>query len=257
MEVLNVTISNQVATIFLNNPPANVLARNVLQNLKEVLVSLKDHSDVRVVIIRGEGRFFSAGADIKEFTIMSDDTPIDDMTRLGQSILELVENFPKPILAAIHGAALGGGLELAMACHIRLVADNAKLGLPELQLGLIPGYGGTIRLASIVGSAKAAEMMFTSEPISGEEAYRLGLANHVYPQEKLFEKANELAEKIAQKSPNSLKSVIEMLNRHKNQEYEAALKRESILFGQCYVSKDGREGVHAFIEKRKPVFKGE
>lgn len=257
MEFLNVTIADYVATISLNNPPANVLARKVLKELNEVLESIRDNSEVRVVLFKGEGRFFSAGADIKEFTIMSDDTPIDEITVLGQSVLEVVEDFPKPVIVAIHGAALGGGLELAMACHIRLVANNAKLGLPELQLGLIPGYGGTIRLANIVGSAKAAELMFTSDHISGEEAYRIGLANQVYPQEELFEKALELAQRIALKSPNSLKAVIEMLNRQKNDAYYEALKRESQLFGQCYVSKDGREGVNAFIEKRKPVFKGE
>lgn len=257
MEFINVTIADYVATISLNNPPANVLARNVLKNLKEVLENLRDDSEVRVILFKGEGRFFSAGADIKEFTLMSDEIPLDEIAVLGQSVFEIVEDYPKPVIAAIHGAALGGGLELAMSCHIRLVAENAKLGLPELQLGLIPGYGGTIRLANIVGSAKAAELMFTSEHVSGEEAYRIGLANHVYPQEVLFEKALELAARIALKSPNSLKAVIEMLNRHKNDAYYNALKRESQLFGKCYVSKDGREGVTAFIEKRKPVFTGE
>ena len=257
MEFLNVTIADYVATISLNNPPANVLARNVLKNLKEVLESLQDDSEVRVILFKGEGRFFSAGADIKEFTLMSDEIPLDEIAVLGQSVFEIVEDYPKPVIAAIHGAALGGGLELAMSCHIRLVAENAKLGLPELQLGLIPGYGGTVRLASIVGSAKAAELMFTSDHVSGEEAYQIGLANQVYPQEKLFEKALELAQRIALKSPNSLKAVIEMLNRHKNDAYYNALKREAQLFGKCYISKDGREGVNAFIEKRKPVFKGE
>jgi enoyl-CoA hydratase len=257
LEFLNVTTADYVATISLNNPPANVLARKVLLELQNVFQSLKDDSEVRVVLLKGEGRFFSAGADIKEFTIMGEDTSFDEITVLGQNVLEDVENFPKPVIVAIHGAALGGGLELSMACHIRLVAENAKLGLPELQLGLIPGYGGTIRLANIVGSAKAAELMFTSDHISGEEAYRLGLANQVYPQEKLHDNALELAKRIALKSPNSLKAVIEMLNRHKDASYAEALRKESQGFGKCYISQDGREGVNAFLEKRMPVFKGE
>ena len=168
-----------------------------------------------------------------------------------------MEKFPKPIIAAIHGAALGGGLELAMACHIRLVGENTKLGLPELQLGLIPGYAGTQRLPKYVGVARAAEMLFTSEPITGMEAVQFGLANHAYPENEVLEQALKLAGKIAKKSAGSLKATIQLLNYAKNKEFYEGSKKEVELFGEIFATSDAKEGIQAFIEKREPQFKGE
>ena len=171
-------------------------------------------------------------------------------------MFERIETFNKPIIAAIHGAALGGGLELAMSCHLRLVTEDAKLGLPELQLGIIPGFGGTQRLPKYVGTGRALEMMLTSEPISGAEAVQLGLANHSYPEESIIEEAKKLAAKFAQKSPLTVKAVISLLNAAKTPAYAAGIQQEAGWFGEIFESADAKEGISAFIEKRKPTFTG-
>ena len=245
-----------IATITINRPQANALSSGVLKELSAILDEIELNEEIRVILIRGEGRFFSAGADIKEFTTIDSGSEFSNLATYGQDLFERMETFPKPIIAAIHGAALGGGLELAMGCHIRLVSENAKLGLPELQLGLIPGFAGTQRLSRFVGIAKAAELLFTSEPITGIEAAQYGLANHAYPEEELLEKAYEMARKIAKKSPVSLKAAIKLLNYAKTEEFYEGVKKEAELFGEVFVSEDAKEGISAFIEKREPKFIG-
>ncbi|MCM3357725.1 MULTISPECIES: enoyl-CoA hydratase [unclassified Psychrobacillus] len=256
MEFLSWNVENHVATVTLNRPPANALARGVILEVNSLLDEVEHDDNVRVILLKGEGRFFSAGADIKEFTTVTSGEEFSKLASSGQTIFERVETFSKPIIAAIHGAALGGGLELAMSCHIRLVAENAKLGLPELQLGLIPGFAGTQRLPRYVGFAKAAEMLLTSDPISGKDAAVYGLANHAYPEEELFEKAGELAAKIAKKSPVAVKAALEMLQYVKPASYHEGVKAEANAFGTVFVSEDAKEGISAFIEKRQPDFKG-
>ncbi|KOP83661.1 enoyl-CoA hydratase [Cytobacillus solani] len=256
MEFLNWSYQDMVATITINRPPANALSSGVLKELSAVLDEVESNDEIRVVLIQGEGRFFSAGADIKEFTTIETGDAFAKLSTYGQDLFERMERFPKPIIAAIHGAALGGGLELAMGCHFRLVADNAKLGLPELQLGLIPGFAGTQRLPRYVGAARAAEMLFTSEPITGLEAVQYGLANHAYPESELLENAYKLAKKIAKKSPVSIKAAIELLNYSKTDKFLDGVKKEAELFGEVFVSNDGKEGISAFIEKREPKFTG-
>ena len=221
-----------------------------------MLDAVENDDAVRVLLLKGEGRFFSAGADIKEFTSVSLDGDFSEFTESGQAIFERLERFSKPVIAAIHGAALGGGLELAMSCHIRLVSENAKVGLPELQLGLIPGFAGTQRLPRYVGFAKAAELLLTSEPISGTEAVKIGLANHAYPEEELFSRAQELAVKIAKKSPIAVKAALELLQYVKPASYHEGVRAEANVFGSVFVSEDAKEGISAFLEKREPVFKG-
>lgn len=256
MEYLSWSYENLVATIKINRPPANALSSGLLKELSAVLDEIEPNDEIRVILIHGEGRFFSAGADIKEFTSFKSGEEFTGHAGYGQDLFERMERFPKPIIAAIHGAALGGGLELAMACHFRLVTENAKLGLPELQLGLVPGFAGTQRLPRYVGVARAAEMLFTSDPISGEEAVKYGLANHAYPEDQLLESAYKMANKIAKKSPVSIKAAIELLNYSKTQEFHSGVKRESELFGSVFVSQDAQEGINAFIEKREPNFTG-
>lgn len=245
-----------VATITIQKPPANALSSGLLKQLSAVLDEISENDTVRVILIHGEGRFFSAGADIKEFTTIKSSEEFAQYGKYGQNLFERIEAFPKPIIAAIHGAALGGGLELAMACHFRLVAENANLGLPELQLGLIPGFGGTQRLPRYVGCARAAEMLFTSQPITGLEAVQYGLANHAYPEAELLEKAMTMAKMIAKKSPVSLKATIQLLNYTKTQNFYDGVAKEADLFGEVFLSEDGKEGISAFIEKREPIFKG-
>ncbi|MED3562576.1 enoyl-CoA hydratase [Bacillus xiapuensis] len=257
MEFLKWGHEDQIATITINRPPANALSSGVLRELSTVLDEIETNREVKVVVIHGEGRFFSAGADIKEFTTVSSAEDFSQLGKYGQDTFERMEKFPKPIIAAIHGAALGGGLELAMACHIRLVSETAKLGLPELQLGLIPGFAGSQRLPKYVGVARAAEMLFTSEPITGVQAVQYGIANHAYPENEVLENAYILARKISKKSPGSLQSVIQLLNYAKMEAFYEGVKKEAELFGKVFMSKDGQEGIQAFIEKREPNFKGE
>lgn len=256
MEYLKWSHNDFVATITIERPPANALSSGVLKELSAVLDEVEDNSEVRVILIHGEGRFFSAGADIKEFTTIESGEDFSNLATYGQNLFERMEKFPKPIIAAIHGAALGGGLELAMGCHFRLVAENAKLGLPELQLGLIPGFAGTQRLPRYVGTARAAEMLFTSDPITGLEAVQYGLANHAFPEEQLLENAYKMAKKIAKKSPGSIKAAIELLNFGKTGQFYEGVKKEAELFGEVFVSEDGKEGISAFINKREPNFTG-
>lgn len=255
MEFLSWKAEDGVAIVTINRPPANALAQQLIRELDELLNEIEQNDDVRAVLLHGEGRFFSAGADIKEFTELSSPDQAVKLAENGQGVFNRLESFPKPVIAAIHGAALGGGLELAMSCHIRYVAEDAKLGLPELNLGIIPGFGGTQRLPRYVGAAKAAEMIFTGEPISGVEAVQWGLANKAVPQEELLTKALELAKKIAKKSPVSLKSAIHALQFNRAS-FDDGLKAEAEQFGVVFQSEDAKEGIQAFIEKRQPTFSG-
>jgi enoyl-CoA hydratase len=256
MEFLSWTVENHVAKVTINRPPANALSRALIVEVNELMNVVEHDDSVRVIVLHGEGRFFSAGADIKEFTLISTGEEFSALSSSGQEIFERLERFSKPVIASIHGAALGGGLELAMSCHMRIVSKNAKLGLPELQLGLIPGFAGTQRLPRLVGMPKAAEMLLTSEPISGEEAVQWGLANRAYADEEVLAKSMELATKIAKKSPVAMKAAIEMLQYAKSYAYDEGVKAEAQSFGTVFVSEDAQEGISAFIEKREPSFKG-
>lgn len=256
MSYLTVAIEDGVAVATINRPPANALSRALIQEIDALLDEVENDKAVRVIVLHGEGRFFSAGADIKEFTSISSGNEFSKLAASGQDVFERVERFHKPVIAAIHGAALGGGLELAMGCHIRYVTENAKLGLPELQLGLIPGFAGTQRLPRYVGMPKAAEMLLTSEPISGIEAVQYGLANKAFTDEELLPKTMELAKKIAKKSPTAMRATLEMLQYAKPASYYEGVKAEADSFGEVFVSADAKEGITAFLEKREPVFKG-
>lgn len=256
MNFLSVTVEEQVAVVKINHQPANAMSSQVIKEIAKVLDQVEKDDSVRVVLVHGEGRFFSAGADIREFTAIENAKQAAELAQQGQIVFERVEKFSKPVIAAIHGAALGGGLEFAMSCHMRIVGENAKIGLPELSLGLIPGFAGTQRLPRYVGKAKALEMMLTGDPIIGTEAVKWGLANHAYPEESLFEEALKLAKKMASKSPASVRAVLELLQTSKTSEYYEGVQREAQLFGEVFITEDGREGVAAFLEKRKPVFSG-
>lgn len=256
MSFLKLSKEGAVSVITINRPPANAMSYALIVELDELFDEIAKDQESRVIVIHGEGRFFSAGADIKEFTEVSEQQ-IHDQAMSVHKIFRKIETFEKPVIAAIHGAALGGGLELAMSCHIRYVASNAKLGLPELNLGLIPGYGGTQRLPSHVGLAKAAEMMFTSEPLTGEEAVQWGLANNHFPEAELRESVILRARKIAEKSPLALKAAIDLLRLGDAPNLRETLEAEAQHFAGCFKTADAKEGIAAFVEKRKPVFKGQ
>ncbi|GED69447.1 putative enoyl-CoA hydratase [Brevibacillus reuszeri] len=249
----NVQVVDRVALVTINNPPANALSKSMFEQLSELLDQWENDEQIKTIVFTGEGRFFIAGADIKEFTqLQSEDAVV--LSKFGQRVFDRVEKFPKPIIAAINGACLGGGLELAMACHIRLAAADARLGLPELNLGLIPGYGGTQRLPRLVGRGKATQMTLTSEMISGEEALRIGLVEAVYPVEELVDAAKKLAEVISQKSAVTIKLALQAIHAREELSLSEGLDYEAQLFGEAFATEDAKEGVAAFLEKRKPQF---
>ena len=251
-------VKNGVMIITINRPDKlNALNKQTIEELHECLAEAEHQQAIRAVILTGAGqKAFVAGADIAEFAHYS----VEEGKMLSATghfkIFNFIENFSKPIIAAVNGFALGGGLELALACHIRVVSENAKMGLPEVSLGVIPGYGGTQRLAQLMGKGKAFEMIVTADVINAQDAYKWGLANHITTQEGLLEKCLEIASKISSKSPTAIKTAIKVINAgFKNQVngYEVEIEE----FGKSFGTKDFREGVDAFLEKRKADFKGE
>ena len=230
----------------------NALNAKTILELSQVLDEVSADSKYRAVIITGSGeKSFVAGADIKEFSDFGT-AAAEDLARNGQHILfNKIENLNKPVIAAVNGFALGGGLELAMACHIRYASENARLGLPEVTLGLIPGYGGTQRLPKLVGKGLANELIFSAKMIPAQRAKEIGLVNDVFSLEELLDKTKELANIIAQNSPMGISKAINAVNQSDSTEgFETEIKA----FGELFEMDDKKEGVAAFLEKRKPSF---
>lgn len=250
---LLIEIESKVAVVTLNRPQAlNALNKELLSEISSFLDDAKDNSEIRVIVLTGSGeKSFVAGADIKEFSDFAG-AQGEELARVGQeTVFNKLENFPKPILAAINGFALGGGLELAMAAHFRIASDNAKLGLPEVTLGLIPGYGGTQRLPKLIGKGRASQMIFTAEMISAQRAYEMGLVNEVVPQAELLGRAKTIAAKISTNSPLAISKAIKVINLSDSEKgFDAEIKA----FGKLFDEEDFKEGTTAFLEKRKPNF---
>lgn len=246
--------SDDILTITINRPEKlNALNKQTLKELNLVLTAAFENSEVGGIIITGSGeKAFVAGADISEFSDYSPQQG-EELAREGQAkVFDLIANSPKPIIAAVNGFALGGGLELAMACHIRFASEQAKMGLPEVSLGLIPGYGGTQRLTELVGKGRALEIILSANMIEATEAYRIGLVNRVCDADHLLEESNKLLKTILSRSPKSLSAAIKSVNASKNAE---GFKTEISEFGQCFGNADFKEGVSAFLEKRRAIFK--
>jgi enoyl-CoA hydratase len=256
-ENILVTTDQSVMSITINRPSQlNALNSATIQELNKALSLADVNRDVRVIIITGSGeKAFVAGADIKEFA----DYSVEQgrlLSALGHKLLfDFVENMSKPVIAAVNGFALGGGLELAMSCHMRIASDNAKMGLPEVTLGVIPGYGGTQRLADLVGKGKAMEMITSAAMIGADEAVQWGLVNRVVPQVELLTTTKELAQKIAKNSPTAIAAAIRSVNAGFKPGVNG-YNEEIREFGRSFGTADFREGTTAFLEKRKPTFEG-
>ena len=243
----------EIGIITLNRPEArNALNRKMIQELGDALTGLENDSQIRSIIITGN-KDFCAGADIKEMNAIKPEE-IEAFCRWSHKVINQIENMGKPVIAAINGFALGGGCELALACDIRIAGESAKFGQPEVNLGLIPGFGGTQRLSRLVGVGKAKELIFTGEILSAKEAASIGLINKVVKDEELMAKAEEIAQVIAQKSPVAVKMSKTLINE--NQEIKKGLEREIDLFARCFATQDRLEGINAFLDKRKPRFMG-
>ena len=255
MSLVLKSLEDGILTLTVHRPEAlNALNRNVIDALSAALEAAQDNDDVRVIVLTGAGeKAFVAGADIKEFADF-DQAQGEDLARRGQrDLFDRVEQSRKPVVAAVNGFALGGGLELAMAAHVRIASSNARMGLPEVSLGVIPGYGGTQRLAQIVGKGKAMEMVLTGGMIDAEAALACGLVNQVVDQELLLETAQIMAGKIAKNAPTALAAALDsVLAGYRREGFDVEIQR----FGQCFTTNDFKEGTTAFLEKRKPQFPG-
>lgn len=256
-ETLLVETRDDVAVVTVNRPEKlNALNDTVMEELKGCFESIEQDAEVKAVILTGAGeRAFVAGADI---AVLAVQTPVEGKERSvrGQRVLDLIENLGKPVIAAVNGYALGGGCELAMACTLRVASENAKLGQPEVKLGIIPGYAGTQRLPRLVGKGRAMELILTGEPISASEAWRIGLVNQVVPAKDLIATAEALARKIMANGPLAVRFAMEAVNRGCEMTREQGQFLEATLFGLCCTTADMKEGTRAFLEKRPASFTG-
>jgi len=252
-EPIKIEREKDIVTIILNRPQVkNILDTTMLNEIGNHLARFENDEKTRVLIITGTDDF-CAGADIKEL-MEKHPAEAEAFSRLGHKVFNRIENMGQPVIAAVNGYALGGGCELALSCDIRIAAQSAKFGQPEINIGLIPGFGGTQRLPVLAGIGRAKELIMTGRIIDAREAEAIGLVNKVVKDEELLEKAKEMAQALAQKSPLNLRIVKDLIN--KNHDIKKALEMEIMDFSQCFASEDHLEGIKAFLEKRKPEFRG-
>jgi enoyl-CoA hydratase len=247
-------ISEKIAVVSINNPPMNCLSGELLISLDSTIRELNENRKVKVIIITGEGRLFATGADIAEMGRCATAEEAKRMSQLGQQVLLNIENSSKPVIAAINGFCLGGGLELALSCHIRIASEKAVFGMPEIYLGMIPAFGGSYRLTRISGSSRALQMILTGDKIKSGEALAIGLVNMLFPGETLMEEAKKLAGRMTGKSSASMRLVLKSILEGSCRNIDEAMEIESAGVAELYNMHDLVEGVHAFLEKRKPDF---
>jgi enoyl-CoA hydratase len=256
METLECAIQDNIAVIYLNRPPFNPLNGQLFKELSELLDNLEGDQGVKVLIITGKGdRAFAAGADIHEMVNLNG-SEVYEMCRLSRSALSKIEKMSKPVIAAVNGLALGGGCEIALACDFRICSSNTKFGLPEINLGIIPGGGGTQRLQRLIGQSKAKELLFFGEMIDAQKAFDIGLVNEVVSLEGLMSIVEQWAQKLAEKPTVAMKMLKTSVNSGANADIDTALDLETSHFGNAFASEDRKEGMLSFIEKRKPSFVG-
>lgn len=248
-------ITDHIATVTISNPPANALSTPVMDELKKTFEELSSASAAKVLIITGAGNLFVAGADIKEIASISSGQTGEALASKGQEIFNRIERMGKPVIAAINGLfCLGGGLELAMACHIRVAGERVRLGQPEIDLGIIPGFGGTRRLPRLVGMSRALELILTGDRITAQEAKAIGLVDQVVPDAEVLKTARGLARKIASKGQVAVRAALRVVLEGRGRSLDEGLALESKLFGSLCETADMKEGLKAFMEKRQPKF---
>ena len=256
-QTLLTDLQDGTLVITINRPDKmNALNKDVIAELGKAIDEVYSNAEIKTAILTGAGeKAFVAGADISEFTSLDANGGSELAKRGAQLVFDKIENSPKPIIAAVNGFSLGGGCELAMSCHFRTASENAKFGQPEVNLGLIPGYGGTQRLTQLIGKGKAMELMMTGDMIGADDAKALGLVNYVFPQSELLAKTKEIVQKIHTKAPVAISKIIACVNdaaKGNADGFANEIKR----FGECFATEDMREGTGAFLEKRKAIFKG-
>lgn len=255
-DLIQVNREGRLAIVTINRPPVNALNQEVLDALEAAFAELKKDETVGCVILTGGGeKAFVAGADITEFPKLNKENG-EILSRRGQEVFQQIADFPAPVIAAVNGFALGGGMELTLACDIRVVAENAMVGLPEVTLGIFPGYAGTQRLPRLIPAGKAKELIFTGSMINGAEAYRIGIADHLTPAGESVAKAKEIAIKILKNGPVAIRFAKEAINKGLDQTLEEGQRIEASYFSDLCDTADQKEGAQAFLEKRPPVFKG-
>ena len=255
MQYLKVTAEEGVAVVTIDRPPVNALNRQVMAELDQALEAVKTDAAVKVVILTGGGSFaFVAGSELKKTASLASGRKAAEVAARGQAVMTKIQRLGKPVIAAINGVCLGGGNELAMACHLRLTGDRVRFGQPEINLGIIPGFGGTQRLPRLIGTIKALELILTGDLITAQEAHRLGLVNQVVPQDQVMKAAKDLARKIASKGQVAVQAALRVTEQGLGQPLEAGLAAEAEAFGRVAETQDAKEGVSAFLEKRQPKF---
>jgi enoyl-CoA hydratase len=255
-ETITLNVADRIATVTVNRPDKlNALNNQVIAELGEMIDSLRADRDVGGIILTGAGRAFVAGADISELEQVAGNSA-EALAKRGQSVFRRFETSPKPTIAAVNGFALGGGCELAMACHVRVASENAKFGQPEVKLGLIPGYGGTQRLPRLVGKGRALQLLLTGEMIDAQEAFRIGLVNRVVAANELLAAANTIMRAMLANAPLALAACVTAVNDGADAALDTALALEASAFGRLGATDDKREGTRAFLEKRSATFTG-
>ena len=254
-QFLGITVEEKIAFLNINRPPVNALGKQLLDELEQAIQSFQDNKDVKVIVITSAiPNVFIAGVDLKEMSQLSTPDQILEVIRKGQSVFNRIERSEKPVIAAIHGACVGGGQELVMACHIRIASDRTRFAQPEITLGIIPGFGGSQRLARIIGPSRASELILTGDVITPQEALRLGLVNHVVSDGALLKTAKEIAKKIARNSLPAIQASMRAIGRGLDLSLSEGLKVEENEFQSITHTQDMKEGIRAFLEKRQPKF---
>lgn len=255
-QYVKLAVEDRIAVITIDHPPVNAFDRQTLKELRETVIECVNNPQVKAMVLTGAGQMaFVAGADLNQLALIRTEAEAHEMLELGQETFNTIERSPKPVIGAINAVALGGGLECALACHYRIAGDRARLGQPEISLGIIPGWGGTQRLTRTVGPSNATQMILTGDPITAQEALRIGLVNKVVPGGEVVKQAKDLARKIATKGLPAIEACMRAIGGGLDRKLEDGLALERDMFVTLLATEDLREGLTAFHEKRQPQFK--